>query len=221
MKREWSVLFAGKKNDEHTLRALEFCKRNFSEVRCYLGEWGDPWPSEIDSWRGDLLISYLSRWVFPDAALKNAKVAAINFHPAPPEYPGIGCNNLALYEEASEYGVTCHHMAPKVDTGAIIGVKRFPVFDTDDVASLLARTYDYQLILFYEVLSQVLSGKDLPTSDEQWKRAPITRREFQNIAKITLEMPMAEVAKRIRATKFGDWKPTIEFQGFTFELKTN
>ena len=64
---------------------------------------------------------------------KKSKTAAINFHPASPEYPGTGCNNFALYENAGEYGVTCHYMAPKADTGKIIKVKRFPVFANDDV----------------------------------------------------------------------------------------
>jgi methionyl-tRNA formyltransferase len=71
--------------------------------------------------------------------LDRAKHAAFNFHPGSPDYPGIGCLNFELYEEAREYGVTCHHMVPKVDTGGIIAVKHFAIFDSDCVASLLAR----------------------------------------------------------------------------------
>jgi methionyl-tRNA formyltransferase len=162
----------------------------------------------------------LSRWVVPENLLRKAKIAAINFHPASPDYPGIGCNNFALYREAREYGVTCHHMAPKVDRGAIIAVRRFPVFEPDNVATLLSRTYDYQLVLFYEIVSLIIEGKDFPASTEKWTRDPLTRREFDELGRITTEMSRDEIRRRIRATNFGAWKPTIKLQGFTFELKT-
>ena len=35
--------------------------------------------------------------------LKKAKKSAVNFHPASPDYPGIGCNNFALYDNAYLY----------------------------------------------------------------------------------------------------------------------
>ena len=219
-KRRCSVLFFGKKDEEHVEKALKFCQCNFTDVIAYLSEWGDPLPEDIGRWEGEYIISYLSRWVIPEYLLKKAKVAAINFHPASPSYPGIGCNNFALYEKANEYGVTCHHMASGVDKGAIIAVKRFPVFATDNVATLLSRTYDYQLVLFYEIASLLLEGKELPVSEEGWTRKPFTRKEFNELGQITPHMSEEEIAKRIRATTFGVWKPTIELKGFVFELKT-
>jgi methionyl-tRNA formyltransferase len=219
-KRKCSVLFLGKKEDEHVEKALKFCQLNFTDVTAYLGKWGDPLPENIGRWEGEYIISYLSRWVVPEYLLKKAKIASINFHPASPNYPGFGCINFALYEEAKEYGVTCHHMASRVDTGAIIAVKRFPVFPTDNVATLLSRTYDYQLVLFYEIMSIIIEGKELPVSEERWTRRPFSRKELNELGRITPDMTKEEIAKRIRATTFGMWKPTIELQGFVFELKT-
>jgi methionyl-tRNA formyltransferase len=218
-KRECSILFLGKRNDRHVEEALAFCQSNFQEVMFYAGEWGDALPRQCERWQGDYIISYLSRWVLPEYLLKRARIAAINFHPASPNYPGIGCNNFALYEGAGEFGVTCHHMATRVDTGAIIAVKRFPIFQTDDVASLLARTYEYQLGLFYEILNLILLARCLPVSGERWTRKPFTRREFNELQRITPEMSKEEIAKRIRATSFDRWQPTIEVQGFLFEFK--
>jgi len=219
-KRKCSMLFLGKKKDEHVEKALEFFHLHFSDVTACLGKWGDPLPEDIRWWEGEYIISYLSRWVVPEYLLQKAKVAAMNFHPASPDYPGIGCNNFALYEEAKECGVTCHHMASCVDTGAIIAVKRFPVLPTDNVATLLLRTYDYQLVLFYEIVSLILEGKELPVSEEWWTRKPFSRKEFNELGRITPDMTKEEIAKRIRATTFGVWKPTIELQGLVFELKT-
>lgn len=219
-KKNYSILFFGKKNDEYVGKALRFCERNFSEVTAHLGDWGEAFPADLAEWEGDYIFSYLSRWVIPKSLLDRVKKAAVNFHPASPDYPGIGCNNFALYEEAKEYGVTCHVMANPVDTGKIVAVKRFPVFETDDVATLLERTYDFQLALFYEIVSLILLDKELPVSEEKWTRKAFTRKELNELGKIKAEMSREEISKRIRATSFGKWKPTIELQDFTFELKT-
>lgn len=216
-----SILFITKKKSEPAEKALKFCQQNFTDVTAYLGEWGEPLPEDIRQWNGEYIICYLARWVVPEYLLKKAKIAAINFHPASPDYPGIGCNNFALYEGAKEFGVTCHHMEPCVDVGKIIAVERFPVFPTDNVASILSRTYDYQLVLFYKIIDIILKGEKLPLSKETWTRRPFTRKEFDKLGQISPDMSKEEVDKRIRATTFGIWKPIIRLHGYTFELKTD
>ena len=197
-KQPGSVLFLGKERDGHTGRAAEFCRRNFTRVGVYLGKWGDTFPVGIGSSDWDFIISYLSRWSVPADLLETARLA-VNFHPGPPEYPGYGCNNFAIYEEAKDYGVCCHHMAPRVDTGAIIATQRFPVLSNDDGGTLLARAYDYQLVLFYEVVARIIRGEELPVSTEKWTRAPFTRRQFDGLGRITAEMTKDEIARRTRA----------------------
>jgi len=214
------VLFLGKEKDKHCKKALEFIQMNFCDVTYYLGKWGDPLPEDIGWWDGDYIISYLSRWIIPEFLIKKAKIAAINFHPASPSYPGIGCNNFALYENETEYGVTCHYMDKKVDTGEIIDVKFFPIFDTDNVSTLLYRTYDFQLTLFYEIIGKIINGEKLPISKEKWKRKPYTRKEFNDLFIITPEMDSSEIKRRIRATNFKNFKPTLEIGDYIFELKT-
>ena len=164
-------------------RALTFCQERFSDITHCLGVWGDPLPEVARNWEGDYVISYLSRWVVPDFLLKRARKASFNFHPASPEYPGIGCNNFALYEDAKEYGVTCHHMAPKVDTGAIIAVKRFPVYPEDGVAELLERTYVHQIELFFEIVGLLAAGKTLPISAEKLDSPSVHARPVQRIVR--------------------------------------
>lgn len=215
-----SILFLGKKNDPHCKKSLTFLKNYFTNVTSYLGDWGEPLPEDIGWWKGDYIISYLSRWIVPQGLLNKCKVAAINFHPASPDYPGIGCNNFALYEEAKEYGVTCHHMDAKVDKGDIIAVKRFPVLPNDNVDSLLQRTYDFQLVLFYEVLGEIIRDEPLPVSGENWTRKPFTRIEFNALSIITPTMTKQEIEKRVRATSYQNFQPIIEIHNHIFELKT-
>ena len=215
----FSLLFLGKAGDPDCERALEFCQERFEPLIHCLGKWGDPLPESVRSWEGDYIVSYLSRWVVPDVLLKRARKAAINFHPASPEYPGIGCTNFALYEDAKEYGVTCHHMAPKVDTGRIIAVRRFPVQPEDDVAALLRRTYEHQIALLIEIVQLIADDKELPVSDETWKRVPFTREQFNELFHITPDMPKAEIARRIRAVSYAPFQPYVELKGYRFEYK--
>jgi methionyl-tRNA formyltransferase len=203
-----SILFLGKKNDEYCDRALAFIEANFENVTTYYSAWGEPMPQEIRNWQGDYLLSYLCRWVVPAAVIA-------------PAYPGIGCNNYALYDRATEYGVTCHHMAAKVDTGKIIAVKRFPVFPTDDVSSLLQRSYEFQLVLFYEIVSKILTKQPLPESTEQWTGRHHSREEFNTLGMIRPEMSDDEIARRVRAVSYGTFQPTVDLGGFRFELKVD
>ena len=214
-----SVLFLGKDGDPDCQRALEFCQARFTDVTYCLGKWGDPMPDYVRNWTGDFIISYLSRWVIPDALLRRARKAAINFHPASPDYPGIGCTNFALYEDAPEYGATCHHMAPKVDTGAIIAVRRFPVYPQDDVAALLKRTYEHQIALFLEIAGLMADGGELPVSKETWTRPPFTRKQFNELFCIRPDHSIEEVRRRIRAVSYAPWQPYIELHGYRFEYK--
>ena len=217
-KSSLSILFLGK-NDDYCNKALKFVNENFENVASYLGKWGDPLPEDIGWWKGDYIISYLSRWIVPVSLINRSK-RAINFHPGSPSYPGVGCYNFALYENALEYGVTCHHMHKNVDTGNIIAVKRFPVFPTDDVSSLLSRTYDFQLALFYEIIGKIIISEDLPLSTEKWERKPFSRKELNELSTITPDMSNAEIKKRIRATNYMQFKPTVFLGKYIFELKT-
>ena len=217
--KDISILFLGKFDDPFSLKALSFCHQNSKNVTSCLGQWGDPFPAEAKNWEGDLIVSYLSRWIIPEFLIQKAQFAAINFHPAPPDYPGIGCNNFALYDEVDVYGVTCHHMAAKVDTGAIIKVARFPVFPTDTVESLIDRTYINQSALFYEVVGALLKGASLPTSDEKWSSKPHTRVELNELSTISPSMSGDEIARRVRATSYKNWQPSITLHSFTFKYR--
>ena len=216
--RNSSVLFLGKAADEKCSRALSMIQQHFARVTSYLGNWGDPLPPGLAHWEGDYVISYLSRWIVPANVLESTKLAAINFHPGPPEYPGFGCVNFALYENAKEYGVTCHHMAPRVDSGPIIAVKRFALVAEDNVESVLARSHACLLELFQDIISGLIKSGELPESGEQWSRKPFSRKQLDELGVLRVDMPEAEVARRIRATNYAQWKPKLVLGPFEFEL---
>ncbi|MDR1473033.1 MAG: hypothetical protein LBI41_00495 [Lactobacillales bacterium] len=110
-------------------------------------------------------------------------------------------------------------MNPAVDSGFIIAVKKFSILPNDDIKMLLQKTYDNQLVLFYEVMSKVALGLELPISNETWTRKPFTRKEFNELFCISPEMDEKEVQRRIRAVSYKNWQPFLDIHGFKFEYK--
>lgn len=198
------VLFIGKADNYYTSAAAEFIKKHFENATIVFSERSQPFPQKLKEWKGDLLISYLAQWIIPEEVILNASLAAVNLHPGPPEYPGIGCTNFAMYNDEKVFGVTMHHMLARVDSGPIISVKRFPVLSTDDVYSLTQRCYVEILHLFVEQMTDLLKGKPFPASQEIWKRKPYKRKELDELCQLTEEMTEEEKQKRIRATTFGE-----------------
>lgn len=197
-----SILFFGKKDDLFCKIASDYVQQHFPENAIYLGTRGQQFPDEAYLWKGDYIISYLSQWVIPENILKNASKAAINFHPGNTFYPGIGCTNFAVYEESEVFGITCHHMEPKVDTGRIIIEKNFQVYKTDSVYSLTQKCYAFILSTFFEVMDLILTNSTLPVSKAFWQREPFTRRELNELCVLTKDMTENEIRKRVRAVTY-------------------
>ncbi|MCL1875130.1 MAG: hypothetical protein FWF87_02580 [Synergistaceae bacterium] len=215
------VLFCSKSDDENCWQALNYLTRNCSNVTVCTGDWGDDIPSEMFSWTGDYILSYMSKWIIPESVLKNARIGAINFHPGPPERPGASCANYALYDGDSEFGVTCHHMTSKVDAGKIIMTKRFPIHESDDVSSLLKRSHGVLLELFCDMVSILKEGKNLPESSETWDRKNFhTRNDLnENLRRISADISKEELERIVRATLFNEWRPYLKIHGIKFVME--
>jgi methionyl-tRNA formyltransferase len=213
----FSALFLGKAGDARCEHALALVRERFAKVTAMAGGWAEPLPNAALEWSGDLVISYLSRWVVPARVLAAARVAAINFHPGSPEYPGFGCYNWALYEESREYGVTCHYMRLPVDSGDIVAVRRFPITPTETVESLLAKTHAELLVLLEEMLDHLATTGTFPISSEKWQRPPFCKRQLEELHRVTPTMEAAEVGRRIRAVTIGKWRAYVELHGERFE----
>ena len=190
------------KKDAFSMQAIKLAKVFFgSDVTAISGDLGDPFPEGMLWNMRPSIISFLSPWIVPAKQLDGSALA-INFHPASRNYPGIGCYNFALYENAEEYGATCHFMTEKVDTGAIIEERRFTVRPDETVESLKLRTMIVIIGLYHDVLSR-LAANELPQpSGLKWSRRPFTRKELNALTETTPDMPANEIARRVRATTY-------------------
>jgi methionyl-tRNA formyltransferase len=195
------LLFTKDDRFSREAQALARAMISSERLRCVSGRVGDPLADGIHADPGDWVISFLSPWIIPARILDPAAVA-VNFHPASRDYPGTGCYNFALYENAAEYGAICHFMAEKVDTGAIVEERRFSVLPADTVETLKLRTMVTMLGLYHDVLTRLLTRGSLEPNGLTWSRPPFTRRELEALTVVEPAMRPEEVRRRIRATTY-------------------
>jgi methionyl-tRNA formyltransferase len=222
------VLFFGRSNCKLTDKALRhLLNLNFAVTFIESKKRGENLLKEIGSWQGDYIFCFRSFYIVPDILLRRVKIASINFHPGPPEYPGSGCINFALYENSINFGVTCHLMTKKIDDGKIIQVRRFPISINDDVCKLLKKTHIELLTLFIKVTGDLsIKGKKFiddsikASKCEKWsgKKRPIS--EINKLSLVKTNMSKDELERIIRATYTKNYPPKIIFHGYEFFLKT-
>ena len=188
------------KQDPFSRQAVDLAGILFGEkARVFTGTVGDPIPAELVAAQPKVLFSFLSPWIVPQRVLDNCELA-LNFHPGSTDYPGIGCYNFALNEEAETFGAVCHHMLAKVDTGLIVEERTFEVLPTDSVESLKYRTMITMVALFHDIATRIAAGRELPKAERQWSRRPFTRREMEDLKRIDPNAPPGEIRRRLRAT---------------------
>ena len=190
------------KQDVWSCHAGDLARAIFGEaLQWEQGKPGDAPPATFSLPSYSMMLSFLSPWIVPAEVLTKSPLS-LNFHPGSCDYPGIGCYNFALYEEATQFGAVCHHMLPKIDSGEIVSETLFPVLPEDRVETLKLRTMVAMLALFQEVISLLAQEKTLPRSPRQWTRKAFTRKELDALCEITPDMTRDEVNRRIRATTY-------------------
>lgn len=222
------VLFFGRQPCDATQTALARLRDLGFEVSVVMSKGrGESLPAEVDAWTGDYIFCFRSLFVLPRRVLEKAGIAAINFHPAPPEYPGSGCLNFALYDGASDYGVTAHLMNEKVDNGRILECRRFPILESDTVDSLLERTHRKLLELFLDVAAGVAAQGRVHidaclerSKAEHWRGEALRMSALERLKTIPPDVDAAELDRVVRATYTAMYPPRVILHGYEFVLKS-
>jgi methionyl-tRNA formyltransferase len=149
--------------------AADAATRAGIEVKHIAWELGDGSPRpDLSNWAGDYIICFKAEVILSPADLANARLAAINFHPAPPSLRGYGTYDVAVDASFDDYGVTCHHVIEKIDSGPIVKYRSF------DRPALLAAdalkevTAAHLLVLYVDILTALTKGEPLPRSAGSW-----------------------------------------------------
>jgi len=186
--------------------AREYFEANFSNLKIVSGN-GKGMPDDFsyrirhEPLEVDWIVSFLSSWIIPPRILNFAKKGSINFHPGPPEYPGTGCYNFAIWDGVEYYGATCHYMAEKVDTGKIIKTKEFRLHGGESIEELKTRTMGCLLEIFFEVMDQIHKGGALWHNGKVWTKKPTTRKDLQKLCDLNY-ISEVDLDRRLRATYF-------------------
>ncbi|GFE51851.1 hypothetical protein So717_36040 [Roseobacter cerasinus] len=177
------VLFIGDGSGWSFLAATQL-RRLCGQVDAIFWDHGTPRPKDHLNWKGDWIFTFKADLVLPETVLSKARKGAINFHPAPPSYRGIGGYYFALADGCKTFGATCHHMDDKIDHGDIIAVDHFAVFEDETPASLTDRTAHVCLGLFYRMINQIdRTGQIVPEDRETWGDHLYTRKQLSKLHK--------------------------------------
>jgi methionyl-tRNA formyltransferase len=174
------------------------------------------WKESIDAIEADYVFNFLSDRILKGAILERKNV---NFHPAPPEYPGRGTASYALFDNIGSFGACAHVMAAKPDAGPILKVRRFPIGDDEGCESVSRRAELACLDLLQEVVTEIArSGALPPPCGAVWKGAAFTRKQFEEWLMLDPADPDA-FARKVRAARHSKYPgPFVTLHGYRFGL---
>lgn len=178
------------------------------DIHCYYAD--EPYPfSAIKSY--DVGISFMYTHKVPAKEVNSH--TWFNFHPAPlPEYKGRNLCYHAIMNGEKEFGATIHYMDENFDTGDIIHVQRFPIWNFWTALDLSAMTINVSKYLFAEFLPRVLAG-------EEFERHPNEGGTYYPKFDISDEVALEdEEQRKILAIYYPPHYPKIEIGGVTYKI---
>ncbi len=146
------------------------------------------------------LVCFCTGTLVPAAVLDSLPGPSYNFHPGPPEYPGIFPAVFALYEGAGQFGATAHQLTAAVDGGPIVAVDRIDMPRAIDRLNLEALSRQVVTDLFIRLAGQLIEQESpLTTIDQKWAARSWTRKDFQALCLLPEDVSTEEFERRYRA----------------------
>jgi methionyl-tRNA formyltransferase len=163
--------------------------------------YADP-PQDVDA-----VVSFLFWNLIREPLLSLGRIGCLNFHPAPlPDYRGVGGYNVAILEGLPTWGVSCHFVDERFDTGDLVEVERFAIDDEAETAfSLDLKSQEHLLALFQRVLQRALDGDPLPRTPQGDGRY-VSRAEFDELRVV---QPGDDVGRKLRAFWYPPWPGAV------------
>jgi methionyl-tRNA formyltransferase len=155
----------------------------------------------------DVVVSFLFWNLIREPLLSLGRVGCLNFHPAPlPDYRGVGGYNVAILEGLADWGVSCHFVDDRFDTGDLVEVERFAIDQQAETAlSLDRKSQEHLLGLFERVLQRLLDGGELPR-EPQGEGRYVSRAEFEALR---IVRPGDDLARKLRAFWYPPWPGAV------------
>ena len=116
--------------------------------------------NKIGTHKCDIFVSMSFDQILRERFYSFPSLGTINCHAGKlPYYRGRNILNWALINDEKEFGITVHYIDDGVDTGDIVLQRIYPISDSDDYGSLLARAYAECPLVLYDAIQLIKSGK--------------------------------------------------------------
>ena len=167
------------------------------------------------------LIGFSTTVIVPGSILSALGYGAYNFHPGPPNYPGLMPAQMAVLEGAILYGVTAHVMIDRVDAGPIVGLDLFSVPQGSTAMELLGQAFQQMGIVFARLARPLAADPaPLPVLSVIWSKAKSTRQSMRRLSQVSPDLDAEGLDRVMRAFGGGQFGiyPTVLLQGRRFRL---
>lgn len=225
-KKALSILFFARFGCVYCERIIQYMRSiDFDVEVVWSHRRGERLPQSVSKWRGQYVFSFRSLFILSEKIIRSAEYGAINFHPGPSDYRGIGCANFALYNGEPQYGVVAHFMDTEIDHGKIIEQKRFVIKPATSIEQLLAESHRHLFYLCVKMLNNISKESDfykeidfVDCSGEGWKGDLGSVKKMNHMQLIDHTISRPELERRIRAFHIDDHPLKIVLHGYEFVL---
>jgi methionyl-tRNA formyltransferase len=155
----------------------------------------------------DLVVSFLFWNRIREPLISLGRIGTINLHPAPlPDLRGVGGYNVALLEGREEWGVSCHFVDDRIDTGDLVAVERFAIDAASETALSLDVLSQARLLdLFERVIEMALADGDLPRQPQGEGRY-VSRAELEELRVVRAG---DDIERKLRAFWYPPWPGAV------------
>ena len=170
---------------------------------------------------GRRLVAFCTSVIVPETVLDTLAGDAYNFHPGPPNYPGLYPACFAIYDGAARFGATCHALTRNIDDGPIIEVNTVDI--APDITRLDLEALSRQLVtrLFITMAPALATVEGrLPERDINWSGKAARQEDFDALCHLPSDVSKDEFDRRYRAVWEGPLHGLkVDLFGHTFRLE--
>ncbi len=168
---------------------------------------------------GKLLIGFCTPVIVAKPILDKLEGPAYNFHPGPPNFPGLFPACFAIYSGSRRFGVTAHEMYEKIDEGPIVGVEWVDISLDIERIHLEAKSHQLIMQLFERLAPEMVKGLPLTHTGDQWSGYVTRRKDFESLCEVPSDISLAGLKLRYRAVGQGPLHSlNLKIHGVRFNL---
>lgn len=178
---------------------------------------------DADTLSRSRLIAFVTPTIVPASVLAGLGYGAYNFHPGPPDYPGLSPAQFAIYDGARSFGATVHRMVAKVDAGPIVATSEFAMPDAPTLVAVETLAFQHLARLFWDLSPTLMADAPLVEARIAWGDRKSTKRSTEDMCAIDPNIDAAELQRRV--TAFGHSplgiRPAVTLHGYRFRLEVD